>query len=155
MPHDELGFGSKAWGHLQPFFGWFGAALLAIGSAIGGMLVSKRRDDRKAEAETMRETAEAAAIESNRDITVGGAWKQYALDQVEILQGRVEAQAEEITTLQAQLAAAHELGAKLNETLGQLTAALAANLVLTERNHRLEQEITNLRKALGDVPAAT
>jgi hypothetical protein len=152
---DEVTSGSRIWAELRPFFGWIGGAIVAVLSGFGGMLISKRRDDKRAAAETKKDEAEAATIETNRDITVGGAWKQFALDQVELLESRVQAQAKEIADLQTQLAAAQELGGRLNETLTQLTVALAANLVLTERNHRLEQEIASLRKALGDVPAAT
>ena len=152
---DEATGAARVWAELRPFFGWIGAILMAAAGAVAGSLVTKKRDDRRAAAETKKDEAEAATIETNRDITVGGAWKQYALDQVEILEGRVQAQAQEIATLQTQLSAAQELGGKLNETLTQLTVALSANLVLTERNHRLEAEIASLRKALGDVPAAS
>lgn len=159
MADESSNLASRLWAELSPFFGWLGAAILAIGSGIAGSILSKRREDRRSDAESKLDEAAAAKVDAERDITVGGAWKQYALDQVEILQGRVEAQSSDIAEQQRQLSAAQiltaDLGSKLTEALTQLQSALAANLALTQRNHRLEQEVANLRKALGDVPAAT
>lgn len=148
MPDEPtMSFAARAWAELKAFFPWVGT--LAAGGLVSELL-RKRREDRRAVADTKQVEAATDVTLSTEARELSAGWKEFAENQVRLLTDRVAAQARDLA---AQATMITDLTSQLTESLTRLGEALTANQQLAERNQRLEAELENLRKLLTPPPA--